>query len=106
MHSFFADPEKFVQDLRARADRPDRCWSCCRTGGHLTDFNIHKDCTTLGLRSQGCDPRVTLCLRCSVRYMNSFNDRNHSRQGKKGTAFHWTLESFTAFRASRLGALT
>jgi hypothetical protein len=102
MNTFYANTQAFHKDLQSRKDSGDRCWSCSSAGGVLVGFNVKKDFTTLGLPTRGCEPAVTLCPRCGVAYMNSFNAILDRRQGREPQPSEWTVEKFLTFAAERM----
>jgi hypothetical protein len=88
MSDFFRDPRAFRQELRARPDPGDRCWSCSSPVSLLLVFDVGRDFGTLGQPAQGVGPRVTLCPACAAAYRNSF-DRVY---GRGGAPSPWTAE--------------
>ena len=96
MKRFFDDVATFRKDLRSTPDTGPGCWSCEGEEGPFVSFNVRKDLECLGLSSHRCEPRITLCPQCAVAYMNAFNVRHSTHNGRKEKPLVWTVADYLA----------
>ena len=98
MSAFFKDINRFIQELESTNEEDQQGCCGCSTGDRrLMLFNIDKDLAALGVTPQGCWSGLALCPRCSVRYMNSFNELLAKTEGRPFSAPRWTVKSYLAF---------